>query len=177
MSNKSKFYFEWIYIIKYYLNSIVKSIRRYEIYVPMIISVVYAVIYYKNDKLKVALDSFSMILPNILSILIGFTITILMIMPSEKEKIESKVIKNDEDKLTPFQQLLSQFSFNVLSELILLCLIFVNMSLKGIGIRISNSIYIILFIIELFLLLNILFSTIRAITNIFLLFSTFHNKK
>ncbi|BFK23697.1 hypothetical protein F300043A5_19920 [Massilimicrobiota timonensis] len=176
MFNKAKFYFEWIYIIKYYFKSINKPVRRFEIYMPLFISVTYAIIYLKNNQLKLALDNFSSILPNVLSILIGFTITILMIMPSITEKIE-KIKKNRDDKLNPFLQLLSQFSFNVFSELILLCLIFVYMSFSGFKINMSIYILFAFFIIELFLLLNILFSTIRGITNIFLLFSSLEKKK
>ena len=178
MSNKAKFYLEWLYIIKNYLDSITKDIKRYEIYTPMIISAFYTFAYYKNDKLEIALDNFSSILPNILSILIGFTITILMIMPSVKDEIESKIKKNKEDKMSPFHQLLSQFSYNVFIELILLCLIFIDMSLDGFEIDISaiTIINTIFFGIELFLLLNILFSTIRSITNIFFLFSSFCKK-
>lgn len=176
MFNKSKFYFEWIEVIEEYWKSLDIQTRCYEIFTPCIVSIVYSCLYFANNTLQKALENFANILPNVLSILIGFTITILMVMPSIADKL-LELRKNENDKLSPYMQLLSQFSFNVFSEVILLMIIFVYLSLKGLTLLLSKFILVLFFSVELFMLLNILFSTIRAITNIFLFFSRYQIKK
>ena len=171
-------YMEWIFPIIDYYQSLRKSEKIFEVVLPTIIALICTTVYLDNGKLFWALKGFSNIMPTAISILIGFTvmlITLLLTSGGENIKIlketkTNRVLRNESISL--YQGLHIQFSHSLFSEVFLLLLIFFYMFLYGIGIPIWAEFA--FMVIEIYLTLNILFSILRGITNLY--FSFFKQK-
>jgi membrane-bound metal-dependent hydrolase YbcI (DUF457 family) len=170
-------YSEWLIPIVDYYKSLYKNETCYEVIVPILIAIICTIIYSNNGKLVVALNGIAKILPTVISILIGFTVMLITILlTSTGENIEK--LKNTEtDKLlrdknvTLYQKLHIQFSHSLFSEVLLLLLIFFYLFLYGLwGDSIVGFIAYIFLMIEIYLILNILLSILRGITNMYFSF-------
>lgn len=167
-------YMEWMIPIKDYYCSIRKNEVVFEIVIPILVSLSCVFFYFKDKKIKIALDGLSELLPTAISILIGFTVMLItLLLTSSGENVEKlKIITTTKifykKPLTLYQGLHIQFSHSLFSEIFLLLLIFFYLFLKGIGLSLAISV-IILFG-EIYLTLNILLSILRGIANLYFSF-------
>lgn len=167
-------YMEWLIPIKDYCCSIRKNEAVFEILIPILISVICVYFYFREQKIKIALDGLSELLPTVISILIGFTIMfITLLLTSSGENIKqlqnvrtTKILYKK--PLTLYQGLHIQFSHLLFSEIFLLLLIFFYLFLKGIGL--SFVVSVMLLFGEIYFTLNILLSILRGITNLYFSF-------
>lgn len=167
-------YMEWLIPIKDYYCSIRKNEVVFEIIMPLLASLICVLLYFRERKIKVALDGLSELLPTAISILIGFTVMLItLLLTSSGESVEQlkKTITTKtlyKKPLTLYQGLHIQFSHSLFSEIFLLLLIFFYLFLKGIGFSLFiNTIFL---FIEIYLTLNILLSILRGIANLYFSF-------
>ncbi len=167
-------YSEWIIVIVDYYRVLRKSEVIYETVVPVIGAILCSIIYYNIGKVYIALKGLSNILPTAISVLIGFTamlITLLLTSNSDSvNKLKSitleKRIHNQEVSL--YHGLLIQFSHILVSEIVLLISVFFYLFCAGVGIGLVVAV--LLLAVEIYLILNILLSVLRGITNIYFSF-------
>lgn len=171
-------YAEWIIPIIYYYASIRIQECIYEICASAAIAFFCLYKYIKIGKVFIALEGISHILPTVISILIGFTAMMTtVLLTSNSANIQMlKDTKSNKDvfgeKLSLYQNLHIHFTYLLFSEILLLLIIFFYLFCKGLIIsKIAGATF---FVVEIYLILNILLSMIRGITN---LYFTFWNRK
>lgn len=170
-------YLEWIYPIRDYFIASKKRELIFDVLLPIILSaVVYFVSFYKNT-VELTTDKLAGMLFSITSILIGFSsmlVTVLLTSSGEsvdKLKKYNLKIKLYEKNITLYQKLHIQFIYSLVSEVLLLLIILLFYFMHDtLEIYSKDGCFLVLFV---FGILNILFSLIREITNIY--FSFYRN--
>lgn len=168
---KKKLNIEWIRITIDYLSVSNKNDKNAELILPIIISTITSMIYYIWNDTVHALKIFSEILLNLDSILIGFTgILVTLLLTIENKTINILKEKQLDRKLygkkvSLFDLLHILFTNALLNELVLLLIILFNLFLMGL---ISNKeICLIGLMVEEFIILNIIFSMMRGVNNLY----------
>lgn len=172
-------YLEFVYIVLDYFRTLDKKIVIYEIITPIIIAIIEVVILNSNCVSKFANQIISNII-TIIGILLGFSITLTTILTTSSSRSIESIKKHYTDakiggkKITLFQVLLSNFTYSIIIESILLIvlvtypIIIYNFNLskltKYIGFAIANGIFI-----------HILLVNMRNLTNLY--FILFKNEK
>lgn len=173
---KKKYNLEWIRISFDYFSVSNKNDINTEVIVPIIISIITSLMYYSCNDAVHALKGFSELLLNLDSILIGFTgILVTLLLTTENKTINTLKEKKIEKKLygkkvSLFDLLHILFTHALLSELILLLTVLLNLFLMGM--INSKTIGLIGLMIEEFMILNIIFSMMRGVTNLYWTFKT-----
>lgn len=174
----NKINLEWLHLLlDYYVTTKGKDMVT-EIILPILVSFFVTTIYFSRHLVFYGLEGLSNILPTVMSFLIGFTvmlITLLMTINGDsvktlKDKESGKILHEKEISL--FQCLLIQFAHILFSEVVLMLLVFLYMFWNGIGMPLKIA-AVVLFL-QVYQVLNILFSTIRGVTNLY--FSFFKQK-
>jgi len=173
-------YSEWLLPIIHYYATLRKNEFIFEVALPIIIAIISTRIYAVLNRVESALQGLANILPSAISILIGFTaMLITILLTSNGENVEKlKKIKTEKkifDKnISLYQNLHIQLSHSLFAEIILLLIIFFQQFMYGIVKCdwINNC----MLIIEIFLILNILLSILRGITNIYFSFYNQENR-
>ncbi len=171
-------YMEWLFPIHNYYLTLKKNEVIYEVVSPILIATLSVCLYSYSNKTSIALSELSQILPTTISILIGFTAMLITILltSSGKSVDELKEIETDVELnkkvVTLYQKLHIQLTHSLFNEIILMLIIFLYLFVSGLY---KNKIFenITLFV-SVFLILNILLSILRGITNIY--FSFYKNK-
>lgn len=170
-------YNEWLIPIVDYYCILNRPIKVYELLIPFLISSSCTAIYYFTNNISQAISKLSEVLPDVIAILIGFTFTfITLILTSSGPSIE-KIKKKETDKVlhnkkvTLFQELHIQFTHSLFTEVILMLLIFLYLYISPL----VSCIFLdaAFLFIDVMLLLNILLSILRGITNLY--FSFYNN--
>ena len=165
---------EWIRIIIDYLSVSNKKEKNMEIIFPIIISIVASVSYYIYKDVVSTLKIFTEQLLNITSVLIGFTgILVTLFLTTENKNIKSLREKETEKflygkKVTLFDLLHTLFTYALLNELILLLILLFNQYIRGLFY--SKSISFVGLFLEIFMILNIIFSMMRGVNNLYWIF-------
>lgn len=167
-------YTEWLRPIFHYYIAIKKNEAVFEILLPGVIAGIGSFWYSKAGKVEAALAALAELLPTAISVLIGFTVMLItLLLTSDGEGITKikaaktgKKIHNKE--ITLYQGLHIQFSHSLISEILLLLLVFFYLFLKGLG-R-GQHIGTIFLAFETYLTLNILFSILRGVANLYFSF-------
>lgn len=173
-------YHDWLLLIEYYWATIKPNERKYEIYLPLVISIIVSMVYSCTGATLSGLLKLRDLLPATLAILIGFTIACIAMLASS----EASNIRNLKDNSTRgreingvvislYQWILTLFCYELLVQIVLLLFTF----FVAFIIRVVNC-YIFMFfllLVEVALLLHISFLLIRCVTYIYLSF--FPNKK
>lgn len=172
-------YTEWFIPIVDYYRSLRKNEMVFEVMIPSIISAFCTLKYWKVGKLFMALDGIAEVMPTAISVLIGFTVMLItLLLTSSGPNIE--ILKETEtgrilhkENITLYQGLHIQFSHSLFSEVFLLLLIFFYKFLSGLVVPAWTGVVILA--IEIYLTLNVLFSILRGVTNLY--FSFFKQKQ
>ena len=121
-------YLEWCKpIFDYYLTLKFKHFT-FEIFFPAIIGILCSAAYERIEKVDIALNALSDLMPTAISILIGFTtMLITLLLTSSGENIDKLKCHNTNQKLNGeiislYQSLHIQFSHSLFSEIIFLIL-------------------------------------------------------
>lgn len=171
-------YMEWLFPIRDYYHSMKINEILFEIIIPFIVAILCSVAYCLIGKLFHALNGLSELLPTIISILIGFTIMLITLLLTSSGDGINKLKTTVTDKylynkpITLYQRLHIQFSHSLFSEIILLLVIFLYLFLRELNIQ--PLLGTVVLVIEIYLTLNILFSILRGIAN---LYFSFYNDK
>ncbi len=168
---KKKLNLEWIRIIIDYFSISNKNDKNTEIMLPIIISTITSMIYYIWNDTVHALKIFSELLLNLDSILIGFTgILVTLLLTTENKTIN--ILKEKEidrklygKKVSLFDLLHILFTNSLLNELILLFIVLFNLFLMGL--ICNKEICLIGLMVEEFMILNIIFSMMRGVNNLY----------
>lgn len=170
-------YLEWCKPIFDYYSTLKFKYFTFEILFPVIIGILCTVIYEKIEKVGIALNALSDLMPTAISILIGFTtMLITLLLTSSGENIDrlKRLNTNQElngEPLSLYQSLHIQFSHSLFSEIIFLILILFYLFLKGFSL--PSCVLNILLAVFIYYTLNILLSILRGIANIY--FSFYNN--
>ncbi|KNZ40604.1 hypothetical protein [Acetobacterium bakii] len=168
-TNIGKFlYFDWLIPIVDYFRIVKFNEVIFDIVVPAIIAIIVTLIYYPTALIQNAIISLNEILPNVLAILIGFSISaIAIIISSDKKKYEKSVKEKfiGSDPLTIYRYLLIIMIFTLLQEIIALLLVFFVCFFRAVwGNIITDCIFLGLYI---FLILNIFAVLTRSIVYLY----------
>ena len=167
-------YMEWVIPIIDYYQSLRNSEKMFEVILPSVIAVFCTITYWKKGKLFLALNRVADVMPTAISVLIGFTVMLItLLLTSSGPSIETLKKTVTDRKLHGtdiplYQGLHIQFSHSLFSEVFLLLLIFFYMFLYGIGVPIWTGV--LFLILEIYLILNVLLSIIRGVTNLYFSF-------
>ena len=170
----NKINLEWLFlVVDYYLTTTGKEFIS-EVILPMIVSFIVTVIYCIHNLVFYALEGLSNVLPTVMSFLIGFTvmlITLLMTINGDsinvlKNTESNKRLRNKE--ITLYQCLLIQFSHVLFSEVVLMLLVFLYMFWNGL--RMPVYVAVVVLAVQIYQVLNILFSIIRGVSNLYFSF-------
>ena len=179
MNKKSNIeYKEWSIIPLSYYQIIKRGEAIFEIWIPVVISLLCTLVYILNEKTIKALAELASVIPTVSSILIGFTVMLITILlTSSSNSIDELKKKSIEKKLNNspvslYQALHIEFCFILLKEVALLILVLFYSFLSGI--TVPNWISYVFLFTETELILSILLAIIRAITNLY--FSFWNNK-
>lgn len=173
-------YMEWLIPIIDYYSSIRKNEAVFEIFTPLVASIICAIVYFLRGKLFVALDGLASLLPSAISILIGFTAMCITLLLTSSGKSVERLKEIETEKvlhkkpITLYQCLHIQFSHSLFSEIFLLLLIFLYLFLSGFCIHIWTAASFLM--VEIYLTLNILLSILRGIANLYFSFYNNANK-
>lgn len=168
-------YGEWLIPIVQYYSTVKRNELVFEFINPIIISIITTIIYGRVKSIELVLDKMEEMLPNVLAILIGFTLSCIAMLISadiEKMKILSKKLSEREignNTITFHRLLLVTLSYILIIQVFGLIGIFFAAFLTGL----ITSTYLIygIVIFEVFMLLHILFILIRIITNLYCIYS------
>lgn len=171
------FYFEWIYPIKDYYKSSEKREKIFDMGVPLIISIIVMLVCIFTDKSGDVSNELANPLFQLTSVLIGFSIMLVTILMTSGgsgiEELKNRTIKKElyNENISLFQKLHIQFIYSLMAEVILLLIImlfyFLHTSME---VYAFDDLFLLIFVYDI---LNILFSLIRGITNIY--FSFYNN--
>lgn len=175
-------YGEWLIPIHDYYVVRKMSECTFEVLIPFVISIIAAVIYY-NFKLELkAVSELTELLPNILSIIIGFTITCISVLLFNSdegleflkgEKIEERKINGE--SITLYQFLIIQYVYVLVKEIFfLLFIFFIRFMSPFISTRLSTGV---ILCILVYLTLNIFFIIMRSISTMYCMVFSKKNKK
>lgn len=168
---EKKINFEWIRITIDYFSVSSKADKNIEVIFPIMISFITSMMYYIWNDTEHALKVFSELLLNLDSILIGFTgILVTLLLTTENKTINTLREKEIDRKLygkkvNLFDLLHILFTNALLNELILLLIVLFNLFLMGL--ICNKEICLIGLIIEESMILNIIFSMIRGVNNLY----------
>lgn len=168
---RKKFNIEWIRIVIDYLQVSDKQDKNIEIVFPVFLSVITSGLYYRFNDIVYAVKIFSEILLTVDSMLIGFTgILVTLLLTTENRTIDTLKKKESRKKLygkkvNLFDLLHILFTNSLLNEIILLLVVMLNLFLRGL---LYNKILSLLGLtIEVFMILNITFSMMRGVNNLY----------
>lgn len=165
---------EWKYIISGYDASTDRAEKNWDIRLPLVIAIVCTFLYWKAGKVILALEGLSDILPTVISLLIGFTVMFITVLLTNDSKHMQQLRDEETDKkffqkkINLYQKLLIQFSQLLLSEIVLLLTVFVYLFLKGLNI--PQVIALLLLVLQIYLVLHVLLSILRGMTNLYFSF-------
>lgn len=171
-------YLEWFKPIFDYYSTLKFKYVTFEILLPIVIGSLCTIKYVELGKVDMAVDALCNMLPTIISILIGFTtMLITLLLTSGGENIERlKKLKTKQkingSPLSLYQSLHIQFLHSLFSEILFLLLVFMFLYLKGL--ELSKWVSVIFLGVFVFYIINILFSILRGITNVYF---SFYDKK
>jgi hypothetical protein len=172
-------YTEWLWTIFCYFATLRKNELVFEVVIPVIFSIVAGWLYNFKDLVDKALCFLAELLPTAISVLIGFTIMMITLLLNcsggnlDKLKNTKSERKISNKPISLFQGLHIQFSHTLLLEVILMLVVFFYYFINGLGILKPIRVFILGF--EVYLMLNILLSILRGMTNIF--FSFYKDEK
>lgn len=170
---------EWIFPLVDYHFTLKKNERFYEVILPYIVPITAVIVYNANGLIARALEELSILLPTAISILIGFTamlITILLTSSGEnvtKLKDTPTDVKLRGEAISLYQRLHIQLIHALFNEIILLLCIFLYLFVSEVAK--CDSFNIVILCISVYLMLNILLSILRGVTNIY--FSFYSSKE
>ncbi|MFI3168724.1 MAG: hypothetical protein R3Y06_02110 [Faecalibacterium sp.] len=165
---------EWIFPLIDYHLTLKKNERFYEVTLPCFVGVISVFIYCVNGLVALALDKLSTLLPTAISILIGFTAMLITILLTSSGDNVSKLKDTKTDVklrgkiISLYQRLHIQLIHVLFNEIILLLCIFLYLFISGLDKYDVFNIGILY--ISVYLILNILLSILRGITNIYFSF-------
>lgn len=168
---KNLFNLEWTRIVIDYLSVSDKKDKNFEVVLPVVISVCTAFSYYLWGDIHSALKKFCELLINVDSILIGFTgILVTLLLTTDNKNITSLKEKKVDKKIygknaTLYDLLHILFTNALLNEIVLLLIIMFNLFMMGL-IKL-DALSLIGLIVEVFMILNISFSMMRGVTNLY----------
>ena len=166
---KKKFNLEWLRIPIDYIK--VSDDIRTVVKLPIVISILASILYYLFNDTVHALKVFSELLLNLDSILIGFTgILVTLLLTTEnktidilKEKKTDKILYGK--KVCLYDLLHILFTNALLNELILLIIVLFNLFLMGL---ICNELITTIgLMVEEYMILNIIFSMMIGVNNMY----------
>lgn len=165
---------EWLFIVGDYYATTKEKECLFEIGIPILLSAIITGIYSKYGLVYYALEGLSNVLPTVMSFLIGFTVMLItLLMTISGNSIQ--VLKNKESnkelrgkKLSLYQCLLIQFTHVLFSEVVLMLLVFLYMFWNGLGMPLYIAV--IILPVQIYQVLNILFSIIRGVANLYFSF-------
>lgn len=166
-------YNEWGRIILNYYLSLKRNEISYEIVFPLIVSVISTMLYSKGSLSLFAVRSLNGILPNVLAILIGFTISSIAVIAG----LSSDVVRNlkdaesrhirfvTEDPLDMYKYLLNTLTYILIVESFYLVTILAIQYIEHLF-RFASLSYMLVQGIYVYLLLHIILIIIRAMTSL-----------
>lgn len=168
---KKRINLEWIRIAIDYYSVSNKNDKNAEIILPIAISTITSMMYYTSKDTVHALKIFSELLLNLDSILIGFTgILVTLLLTTENKTIN--ILKEKEidrklygKKVSLFDLLHILFTNALLNELILLLVVLFNLFLMGL--ICNKEICLVGLMVEEYMILNIIFSMMRGVNNLY----------
>ena len=167
-------YMEWIFPLVDYHFTLKRNERFYEVIFPYIIGIIAVIVYSITDLVSVALDELSILLPTAISILIGFTAMLITILLTSSGENVLKLKETTTDvnlrgiSISLYQKLHIQLVHALSNEIILLLSIFLYLFVSGVAhFDTFNKVMLCMLI---YLILNILLSILRGITNIYFSF-------
>lgn len=170
------FYNEWKHVIFDYFKVIKRNERNFEILFPAVLSLLISMIYWYFDKTKIALIELSNLLPTVLAILIGFTITSLsVIVTSDNENIKMLKNYNSDERIVGgkivsiYRLTLINFSYMLIALIVLLIIVLFTLFIVGIWDEFVVCFVMLLF--QVYLTIHIFLLMIRNITTFYLLHS------
>lgn len=157
-------YFDWLIPIIDYFRIIKIKEALFDIITPLILSIIVLILYLPTGLVQDAISALSEILPNVLAILIGFSISAIAIITTNNKEDYSKPVKDrfiDKEPVTIYRYLLIIMIFTLIQEIITLLLIFFVCFFRGIYCNIIiDSIVLGLYV---YLILNIFAVLLRSI--------------
>ncbi len=152
----------------------------YEIIFPIFVGICCVLECAYKNKTIVALDKLSDMLLSVISILIGITVLLITLLLTcsndniEKLKTKTTTKKLNGNNLSMFQILHIQFTYSLFTEVFLLIVIFAYLYFFKV-VALNNIIICSGFLfVYIYIILNILLSIVRGITNIY--FALFNSK-
>lgn len=166
------YYFEWLIPIFDYYLTIKRKEVMFEIISPLVIAIVVTSIYMKMGLISHAVNGLNGLLPNVLAILIGFTISVIAIIISAGEEKISFLMKQEtfdrllENKLISlYQFILITMIYGLLQEIIHLGFVFfVDFMLPIVSVSWFANITL---LIHVYLILHILSVLTRTIVQLY----------
>lgn len=175
MKNKKNFgayfYAEWLFPIKDYFFSTRKNELFFEVIMPLLISIGVTGVCMCNDVVKKTVYSLADVLVSLTSILIGFSVMLVTLLLTSGGDGVKKLQEIYTDKeiygkpISLFQKLYIQFVFTLINEILLLLLVLVYYFFESF--TENNLLQIIFLCVFVYLILNILLSIVRGITNVY----------
>ena len=167
-------YLEWLFPTADYFECLSKKEKNFEFTIPIICSGIATIICAANDIACKAIIHLNSLLPNVFSILIGFTISAIAIIISTsndpKQTINQSMPRHICGKEIVFKQwFLANLIYYTLCEI---CFLLLTFLLPLIQFLAHNAYFICLFIIFLFCysLLRILFGIVKVVTKLYQVF-------
>ena len=167
-------YGEWLIPIVHYYKVIKKNEMIFEVAIPVIIAIFSTLLYTLNNNIIIAINKLEEMLPNVLAILIGFTISCIAMLtsadlnqiPALKFETDRRVKQNE--KITLHRLMLINFTYSLIIQVFFLIGIFVAAYL--VSMIKSNILYHIILVIEVFATILVLLILIRMITNLYCIY-------
>lgn len=172
MKNKklisSFIYLEWMVPIIKYFKITNKSEKVYELCIPFLISIICVGIYNSHSLIDTALTEFYTIIPNLISIFIGFVISAgsIILGGSEKNNMSLTTVSRDKNQVTMYTLLFTNIIYMLTIQVLYLGIFLVVSFLRPLFVHVNIS-WLFLLILT-FLLLHILFLLLRVIQLIYL---------
>lgn len=167
-------YGEWLIPIVHYYKVIKKNEMFFEVISPAIIAALSTYFYTINNNVIIAINKLEEMLPNVLAILIGFTISCIAMLtsadlnqiPALKTETNRKIKHNE--KITLHRLMLINFTYSLIIQVFFLIGIFVSAYL--VSMVESNILYHIILVIEVFATIHVLLILVRMITNLYCIY-------
>lgn len=159
-------YFEFLYLPLDYFSTLTRRAKFFEFAIPLILAILSCILEYKHNGIQLSyINKFV----NYAEIVLGFILTALsIIVSSDKFKTAaSKFPSRKEIRHVPvslYRVLITEFSFIILNAALIITSYFIALAIP---IKITNLLAIILNGLFIMLSFTLLFSTIRAITNLY----------
>ena len=171
--SRNKVYLEWLFPIADYIDCLRHSERLFEQLIPFICSLLSTAICILNKASTQAFSHLNNLLPNVLSILIGFTISAISIIASTGNNLEEMINKKmnraiGNKKITFKQWFLINLIYYLILEIFFLLLTFAVPLLH----KIVDNVWItyVSIFLYVYLLMRILFGTIKVSTKLYQVF-------